>query len=190
MSTTEAEDRTREAAARDLLEVFEARGGAWYGGERVTQLEHGLQSAALAEAAGDPDELVLAALLHDIGHLLAAREDDDADDHHERCGAVALRRVFGLKVAEPVRLHVDAKRFLVATDASYKAQLSPESCRSLKLQGGAMSVEECAAFLAKEHAELALRLRRYDERAKVPGLATPSLEHYRPLALRWALDRS
>src|SRR5690349_900725 len=111
-----------------LLNLMATQGGRQYGGEAVSQREHALQAAHLAEQEGAPAPLIVAALLHDIGHMLH-REGDDAaargiDDHHEALGGKQLRRVFGPGVSEPVRLHVDAKRYLCASDAGYFATLS------------------------------------------------------------------
>ena len=166
------------------IELLRDRGHSEYGGEPVTQLEHALQSALLAEQESASPELIAAALLHDIGHLLHALPDDapgdGIDDVHEELGYRYLRQIFPDAVTEPVRLHVPAKRYLCGKDQSYLAQLSPPSVLSLKLQGGPMSAEEVAAF--REHPFLAdaLRLRRWDDEAKVVDLVTPPLEHFLP----------
>lgn len=175
-----------------LLTLLSAKGGAQYGEEAVTQLEHALQCAALAEAEGAPAASVAAALLHDIGHLLHRHGDSPAlrgiDDRHEALGGKALGRDFAAAVAEPVRLHVAAKRYLCAADPEYFARLSPASVRSLALQGGPMAAEEAARFPALPHAEAAIRVRQWDDAAKVRGRKTPPLEHYRAV-LEAALDR-
>jgi [1-hydroxy-2-(trimethylamino)ethyl]phosphonate dioxygenase len=167
-----------------IFERFQHHGGDQYGGERVTQLAHALQCAALAEAEGAAPSLVTAALLHDIGHLLHDLGERPAargiDDRHELVGRTWLSRWFGEPVTEPVRLHVNAKRYLTATDPGYFATLSPGSVRSLQLQGGPFSAELATGFIALPHAEDAVRLRRWDERAKVTGLAVPDLAHFRP----------
>jgi phosphonate degradation associated HDIG domain protein len=171
-----------------LAALFATRGGARYGGEAVSQLEHGLQAAALAERDGAGDELVAAALLHDVGHLLHPHGDDYAehgvDDRHEELGERYLRRHFAPGVAGPVRLHVPAKRFLCAAEPGYLATLSPASVRSLALQGGPMPPAETAAFTADPHAAAAIRLRRWDDAAKVPGLPTPPFAHFLPVLER------
>ncbi|HEV2299925.1 MAG TPA: HD domain-containing protein, partial [Stellaceae bacterium] len=155
-----------------LLTLLSAKGGAQYGEEAVTQLEHALQCAALAAAEGAPAASIAAALLHDIGHLLHRHGDSPAlrgiDDRHEALGGKALARDFAAAVAEPVRLHVAAKRYLCAADPEYFARLSPASVRSLALQGGPMPAEEAARFLALPHAEAAIRVRQWDDAAKVP----------------------
>jgi len=166
-----------------IFERFERHGGNEYGGERVHQLEHALQCAALAEAEGAEPTLVTAALLHDIGHLLHDLGDSPAargiDDRHELRGREWLGRWFGEAVTEPVRLHVNAKRYLTATDPGYFATLSASSVRSLELQGGAFSPELAAGFIGLPYAPEAVRLRRWDEAAKLPGKSTPDLAHFR-----------
>jgi phosphonate degradation associated HDIG domain protein len=169
-------------AVDEIRELFEGGGDRQYGGERVTQLAHALQCAAAAEAAGAPAPLIVAALLHDVGHLvheLGPRPAERGiDDRHEERGAEWLARRFGPDVTEPVRLHVGAKRYLCAVEPGYFQGLSPASVRSLALQGGPFDAEGAAAFIGGPHAEEAARLRRWDEAAKVAGLATPELAHF------------
>lgn len=177
-----------------LFAALERRGGEQYGGEAVTQLAHALQSAALAERAGAADALVIAALFHDIGHLVEADAevvpDADAlaqagiDTRHEDAGAELLGRRFGPAVAEPVRLHVAAKRYFCARDPGYLAGLSPASVRSLALQGGPFTPAEADAWIAGPFARDALRLRVWDDLAKDPDAVTPGLDHYRAIAAR------
>ncbi|MFC4277489.1 phosphonate degradation HD-domain oxygenase [Achromobacter aloeverae] len=153
-----------------------------YSGEPVTQLEHALQCAALAEAEGASDELICAALLHDVGHLLNKSSVNPAlpgtDDLHQYYGLPFLRSVFPDAVVEPIHLHVDAKRCLCAVDEGYFNKLTAGSVRSLKRQGGPLSEVEAAEFLRRPYAEDALRVRRWDDRAKVAHLDTPDLEHF------------
>ncbi len=169
-----------------LSTLYHSAGTSLYGGEAISQLEHGLQAAYAAEQDGAPVALIIAALLHDVGHLLTGQQDDDLangiDDRHEAIGASALHSLFGPAVYQPIALHVAAKRYLCATDAGYLAQLSPASRCSLALQGGPMQPEEVAQFRQRAYASEALALRRYDELAKVPQLATPPLSHYLALA--------
>jgi phosphonate degradation associated HDIG domain protein len=172
------------AGVDEIFALFEGASVRQYGGERVTQLSHALQCAAAAEREGAPAPLIVAALLHDVGHLVhdlgprpAAR---GIDDRHEEGGALWLRRLFGPEVSEPVRLHVAAKRYLCAVEPGYFGTLSPASVRSLELQGGRFDASDAAAFIAEPHAEEAVRLRRWDEAAKQPDLATPDLAHFRP----------
>jgi len=166
-----------------IFRCFDRHGADDYGGERVRQLDHALQCAALAEATGAEATLITAALLHDIGHLIHDLGDTPAvrgiDDRHELLGREWLARWFGEAVTEPVRLHVNAKRYLTATDPGYFATLSAGSVRSLKLQGGAFSPELAAGFIALPFAQDAVRLRGWDEGAKVPGKPTPDLAHFR-----------
>jgi phosphonate degradation associated HDIG domain protein len=166
-----------------LIELLLTKGTRQYGGERVSQCEHALQTACRAARENAPAALVAAALLHDVGHLLHEEGEQPAlrgiDDQHEAIGADYLLPVFGPAVAEPVRLHVPAKRYLCATDGGYFARLSPGSVRSLALQGGPFTSEEVAEFQALPFAEDAIRIRRWDEAAKVPRIPTRDLEHYR-----------
>ena len=175
----------------DIERLFAEHGHIEYSGEGVTQLEHALQTAQLAERAGAEDTLVTAALLHDLGHLLNLQGDTPSargsDDQHQYFAIPFLRPLFPPAVIEPIRLHVDAKRSLCATDAGYRGALSEDSKRSLALQGGAFSPEASAAFLARPYALEATRVRRWDDAAKVPGASTPALAHYLAVAARCAL---
>lgn len=168
--------------AAEILRMFQAKGDSMYGGEGVTQLEHGLQAAKLAEDEGAGEALIVAALLHDIGHLLHdlpdTAPDEGIDDVHEDLAAKWLAGRFPAEVLEPVRLHVESKRYLCATEPGYWEALSEPSKVSLELQGGRMSAEECEAFRRGDHFDAALRVRRWDDEAKVAGLETPPLEHY------------
>jgi phosphonate degradation associated HDIG domain protein len=167
---------------RELLEIFVGRATRRYGLSGVNQLQHALQCAALAEADGAPPATVLAALLHDVGHMIHALGENPADrgidDVHEQIGADWLASRFGLEVSEPVRLHVAAKRYLCTVESDYFGKLAADSVRSLKLQGGLMSADELESFRAHpQHAE-AVRVRRFDEMAKDPRAATPDFDHY------------
>jgi len=168
----------------EIAALLEHRADGRYGLHWVTQRQHALQAAWLAEKDGHDAALITAALLHDIGHLVHDLGDDPAeagvDDRHEELGQAWLARHFGPEVTEPVRLHVAAKRYLCAAEADYFARLSPDSVRSLALQGGPMSAEEAAAFRALPQAERAVVLRRYDEQAKVRDLETPPVAHFLP----------
>ncbi len=167
----------------EICDLFATKGHAAYIGEPVSQLEHALQSAYHAEKSGASDALIVAALLHDMGHLVHKLPEDCADhgidDRHEALGQAWLRRYFPAEVTEPVRLHVAAKRYLCATDADYLDQLSPASVQSLELQGGPFAKEEAAEFEANPHYQAAVELRRWDDLAKVPNMEVPALEHYR-----------
>jgi phosphonate degradation associated HDIG domain protein len=170
-----------------ILAVFESGGAAAYLGEPVTLREHMLQTASAAARDGAGDELVVAALLHDYGHLVHGGEVDSAehgvDTEHEEVGHRFLEAYFPPAVVEPIRLHVAAKRYLCAVDPGYLDELSPASRLSLGLQGGPMAPGEVVEFERLEHFEAACKLRRYDDVAKDPGAETPPLEYYRPLLL-------
>lgn len=173
----------------EIYRAFAARGGDFYG-ENVTQLEHALQCAFLAEQEGAGEALIAAALLHDYGHLFEGRgeaaERLGRDAHHELYGARALRRWFGKAVTAPIALHVAAKRYLCAAEPGYEAQLSPASILSLQLQGGRFTPAQCRSFELRPFAEDAIRLRRWDDHGKLVGRPAPDLEHYRPLLERVA----
>ncbi len=179
---------TARAASSEVLELFERRGAAAYLGEPVTVREHLLQCADLAERAGETPELVAACLLHDVGWLIGAEPgradrygaEQPGHDHAER-GADWIARLFPPAVSEPVRLHVPAKRYLVATEPGMLELLSDESRRTLALQGGPFDPGQAAAFVGMVHAGAAVRLRRFDDAAKVPGRPTPPPEHYAEL---------
>jgi len=168
----------------EIIHLFETRATRQYGREAVSQLEHALQCAQLAEQAGETDATVVAALLHDLGHLIATQKDESPDetqqrdDLHQYIAIPFLRGLLPDAVLEPIRLHVDAKRYLCGAEPTYWASLSPASKRSLELQGGAYSEAELGVFLAQPFAEEAVRLRRYDDFAKVPKALTPSLAHF------------
>ena len=171
--------------AGQIMEIFAAKGSAAYFGEPVSQLEHALQAAYHAEADGAADWLVVAALLHDIGHLLHDMPEHVADlgidARHEDVGHAWLAHYFGPEVTAPVRLHVAAKRYLCATDPVYRGLLSPASIHSLELQGGPFTEGDARAFEQQPFAREAVRLRRWDDLAKIPGLQVPALEHYRTM---------
>jgi phosphonate degradation associated HDIG domain protein len=167
-----------------IIGLFRERGDAAYIAEPVSQTEHALQAAWAAEKAGASPALIAAALLHDIGHLLHILPEDCAedgiDDEHEKLGARWLARFFGPAVVEPMRLHVEAKRYLCSTETGYLERLSEASVVSLRLQGGPFTPEQVRQFEANSFARAAVALRRWDEEAKVAGLATPDLHHFRP----------
>jgi phosphonate degradation associated HDIG domain protein len=179
---------------RTIADLLETRGRALYFGEAVTEAEHALQSAHLAEADGADDALVAAALLHDVGHLLHRHGEDVADrgidGRHEDIGHAWLMRWFGPAVAEPVQLHVAAKRYLSLTDPAYIGQLSAASRKSLDLQGGPFSAAEAAEFERSPFFRETVRLRYWDDAAKVPGLAVPPFEHYQPVLERMLAGRA
>jgi len=178
----------------DIERLYAVKGDRRYAGEPVTQLQHALQSAELAERDGAGDDLVLAAFLHDLGHLINDQGETPTlrgiDDRHEYVALPFLRDLFGAAVLQPIRLHVDAKRYLCArgdgriSGAEYWSGLSADSRRSLELQGGIFSVAEADAFIGQPHAADAVRLRLWDDTAKTTDALTPPADRYFALADR------
>ncbi len=173
----------------EVVSLFEQGGSQAYFGERVTQLQHALQCAHCATQAGADPELVAAALLHDVGHLLGGNLQADIGviDHDRSCVEWLRARGFSTRLIGLVSGHVAAKRYLVATQTAYRDRLSEASIRTLALQGGAMSAEEVAAFEAGPYFRDLLRLRAWDEAAKDPSRTVPGLDHYAS-AIRAALS--
>jgi len=173
-----------DAFVAELADLFTQLGSLRYG-EDVNQLEHALQTAHHAKVDDAPPELIAAALLHDVGHMMQKAGEDAADrgidTRHEHISAGYLARAFGPEVTEPIRLHVAAKRYRVAIDPAYHQRLSTASLQSLALQGGPMSEAEVEAFLADPAAEAALRLRGYDEAGKAPEAEVAGFETYHDL---------
>jgi gamma-butyrobetaine dioxygenase len=171
-------------AIETIAELFASEGGREYVGEPVSLASHMLQAGRLAEAARAADALVAAALLHDVGHLVAARSERE-DARHEHSGSQWLAQLgFPQEVTRPIRLHVAAKRYLCAVEPAYFEGLSSASRRSLQLQGGPMSLEEAAQFSKEEHAAAAVSVRRWDDAAKDPSAATPRFDEFRPVLER------
>ena len=168
----------------DIVELLATRATQQYGREAVSQREHALQCAHLAEKAGEEDATVVAALLHDLGHLLVnvAESPPEAaqqrDDLHQHIAIPFLRGLLPDAVIEPIRMHVDAKRYLCAVVPTYWESLSPASKRSLELQGGPYTIAQCEAFMSQPFADVAVRLRRYDDLAKNSQVVTPKLAHF------------
>jgi len=165
-----------------ITDLFDQQGAVQYGSEAVTQQQHAQQCAHLAEQAGAGPELVAAALLHDLGHLLAPGGSATVrplDDVHQYVAVPFLRGLFPDAVIEPVRMHVDAKRYLCRADTLYEAGLSPASRRSLALQGGPFSEEQAVRFLAQPFATDAIALRRWDDLAKDVDAMPPGWAHYK-----------
>lgn len=169
----------------EVFDLFERRGREAYFGESVSILEHSLQAAWFAQKADAEPHLVVAALLHDIGHLLHGLPEDiaqhDIDGRHEIVGEAWLHSRFGPVISEPVRLHVDAKRYLCSVEPKYLAELSPSSLQSLKLQGGPFSPGEARKFEQNPHFRDAVSLRRWDDAAKIKDLTVPPLSTYREI---------
>jgi len=164
--------------ARLLLDLFAQKGDLAYEGEGISQIAHAWQCGQLALQAQASPALQLASWLHDVGHLMTDLQGTPTlqgiDDRHETIAAHLIASVWGDAVAEPVRLHVEAKRYLVAAHPEYLAQLSEDSRRSLALQGGPMTVEECLQFLANPYALDAQRLRSWDDTGKREAWFAPS----------------
>ena len=175
----------------DIELLFARHGASQYSGEPVTQLEHALQTAHLAEQSDADDCLVTACLLHDLGHLLNDQGDTPSlrgiDDTHQYFVLPFLRGLFPDTVLDPIRLHVDAKRYLCQANAGYFGRLSIDSKRSLALQGGVFTDEQATAFMAQRGARDAVMLRQWDDLAKQAELPTPSLAHFLARAARCEL---
>lgn len=186
----------KQTIVAELFDLYQTRGHADYIGEPVSQLEHMWQAAALAEAAGADNEVVLAAFFHDLGHLCAVDADLPSMDgfgaiNHEKLGADYLRtRGFSARVARLVESHVQAKRYLTYKYPSYRQQLSEASQATLVFQGGVMSAAEAAAFEQDPDWDQLLQLRQWDEQAKAANQPVGSLDHLRDLALRHLLRQA
>ena len=166
-----------------LLNLLQTKGSnIQYGNEDVTQLEHALQCAELVEKNNMSKEIITAALLHDIGHLLYEKKDPihkGINGYHENLGADYLSSYFGEKVTIPIRAHVDSKRYLAVSEKGYYDLLSEASKESLTVQGGPFTKEEAEEFIIKPHMKEAVELRRFDDQAKILNKSTPNLEHFR-----------
>jgi [1-hydroxy-2-(trimethylamino)ethyl]phosphonate dioxygenase len=176
---------TTQSIVAFIGDIFERRGADSYLGEQVTMSEHMLQAATLADGVGAGDELIAAALLHDIGDYTHEfpenAQDAGIDTHHDAAGAAVLAPFFPRLVADCVRHHVEAKRYLCATDPTYFGRLSPASVHTLKLQGGPMTPAEVAASRKHPNLDPIIQVRLWDEAAKVPGKPTPPFSHYAPM---------
>ncbi len=182
---THPDQVTSETVVDFIVTLFRDMGEQEYLGECISQGEHAIQCAIMADQLEGKDSLTAAALLHDIGHFLHACAPDCAaagiDSRHENFGADFLARYFGPAVSEPVRMHVDAKRYLCTVEPDYYDRLSEASILSLKLQGGPMQGAELDRFAASPYLADTITLRRCDEGAKVQNLKLPDIETYRPL---------
>lgn len=168
--------------------IFDRRGGEEYLGEPVTMAEHMLQGAHFAEKAGEPEVIIVAALLHDIGHFTSEfgtfSMADTKDRHHEDAGADVLERFFPTLVTDCVRFHVAAKRYLCATKPSYYNRLSEASVHSLNLQGGPMDAREVVAFEENPNLKEIVKMRYYDDAGKRDDLETQPYAYYAPMVQR------
>jgi phosphonate degradation associated HDIG domain protein len=176
-----------------IVGLYQAKGNREYEGEGVSQLEHALQSAHRAEQDGAAPELICAALLHDIGHLINDRGETPTlrgeDDLHQYMALPFLRPAFPEAVLGAIRLHVDAKRYLCAIRPGYREALSEDSKRSLELQGGVFAPAQAERFIRQPFAADAVKVRLWDDAAKVPGVPTPSLAHFEAI-LRMVVRRA
>lgn len=181
-------DLTRDTIVGYIGDIFARRGAESYLGEAVTMSQHMLQCARLAEEEDAGDDLIAAALLHDIGHYTSEFPDDalarNIDNHHDAAGAAVLAPFFPAVVVDAVREHVAAKRYLCATDPEYHARLSPASVHTLDLQGGPMSAQEVTEFRRHPGLDAIVRVRIWDDAAKDPDAPTPPFSHYAPLLQR------
>ena len=171
-----------ETFRQTVSELFSEHGGDLYGGEAINQKTHGLQCAQLAQDEGAPPYLIISALLHDIGHFLhdefEAAQARGEDRFHENLGADYLARWFGPEVTEPIRLHVDSKRYLCATRPDYYDRLSAASQHTLRIQGGAMNDEEVADFENNASYKDAIKVRLWDDGGKDPVMKTADLDYF------------
>jgi len=183
-----SEHLTRQTIVPFLADIFARRGGEAYLGEPVTMAQHMLQGAHFAEHRGEDEAIIVAALLHDIGHFTSEfgtfSMEDTEDRHHEDAGAAVLEPFLPTVVTDCVRHHVAAKRYLCATDPDYRRRLSRASIHSLNLQGGPMTADEVAAFERQPNFDAILKVRRLDDEGKVAGLPTPPFAHFAPLVQR------
>jgi phosphonate degradation associated HDIG domain protein len=167
-----------------ILEMYRDYGGEEYAGEKLSQLEHMVQAAQLAEKQGCDDEVILAAFLHDIGHLCQDKLETNEMGgfgivDHETIGAQYLKELgFSEKIVKLVGSHVNAKRYLTCKDPDYYASLSEASKKTLVYQGGKMSSEEAEAFERSPLFDLIIQMRKWDEQAKIENQPIPDLRHY------------
>ncbi|WP_321852356.1 HD domain-containing protein [Burkholderia diffusa] len=175
-------ENTMASILDELATLYTDAAQGRYGLTAVRQQEHALQAGMLAETNDDPAALIAASFLHDAGHMIHNLGEDCAakgiDDTHEQRGARWLSQYFGPDVTEPIRLHVAAKRYLCTVEPEYNKCLAPDSVRSLQLQGGLMTDDEISAFIREPYAQDAIRVRRYDDLAKTPGVVTPPVDHF------------
>jgi phosphonate degradation associated HDIG domain protein len=189
--------KTADQSADEIIRLYTDYGSADYIGEPVSQLEHAVQSASLARESNADDETVLAAFLHDIGHLLPIAGYNQSDsmsglgaaDHESAGSAFLLERGFSRRLAELVGAHVEAKRFLTYKYPEYLERLSEASRQTLGMQGGAMNAAEARAFEQNPLCELKIQLRRWDEQAKLPGLPVEGWQQIRELIIKHLLGQ-
>jgi len=174
------------SATEHVIRLFEQRGQGRYGSEQVSQLQHALQCAVFAKRQGAGSAMIAAALLHDLGHIIDHQpmpesDNQNLDDAHEQRAYQWIKSNFGKSVADPVRLHVAAKRYLCTVEPEYLAKLSPASLKSFHDQGGLMSQSQIDDFRDEPFAFEAVELRRWDDLAKDPTMQTPTIDDFAPL---------
>lgn len=180
---------------KEVFSLYELHGDEDYIGEPVSQLEHMSQAAALAQVEGYDDEVVLAAFFHDIGHLCAAGDEAESMDgfgnvDHEQLGADYLTsRGFSQRIADLVKSHVIAKRYLTYKYPEYYEKLSPASRATLEFQGGRMSREEAEAFEANPNADLIIKMREWDDLAKETDVPVENIDWLKQIALKHLASR-
>ncbi len=174
---------TADEIVEQILDAFANRGHLDYG-ENISMEEHMLQTAFLADENDEEDNVVVAALLHDFGHLICNMPnntfEEGSDNYHEELGAKALQDWFEDDIVDAVRLHVDAKRYLCAANPKYKEKLSKASITTMAIQGGPMNKREMLAFRRKKGHRIAIRIRAYDDLGKMPEMRRPGLNYYIP----------
>ena len=181
--------RNIEYVIDEVFNLYEQQGAEEYAGERVSQLEHMCQAGQLAMKEGYDDEVVLAAFLHDLGHLLPIHDENESMDgygmmDHEKVGAEYLRSIgFSERVCKQIASHVDAKRYLTWKYPEYYKYLSEASKKTLVFQGGRMSDEEAKQFEADALFDLYIKMRKWDEAAKVDNLPIPNIDIFRQKAM-------
>lgn len=182
---------TRENILDMIEAIFTLHGADSYLGEEVTMAQHMLQAAWLGEQQGETEAVILAALLHDVGHYANKLPPEvlmsGTDNRHQESAASWLADFFPAGIVEPIRLHVAAKRYLVTVNPDYRAQLSKASINSLSLQGGDMSAAEVAVMETNPYLDMAIRLRRLDDQGKDPELVTPDFSYFKPRLARWLM---
>lgn len=188
MSKPDSNTLSPDTIVEFLGDIFERRGGEEYLGEPVTMAEHMLQGAHFAEQAGEPEIIIVSALLHDIGHFTSEfgtfSMDDTKDKYHEEAGAEVLEHFFPTLVTDCVRYHVAAKRYLCTAKPEYFKRLSEASVHSLNLQGGPMNTEEVAEFEKNPNVKEIVKVRYYDDAGKRDDLETKPFSHYAPMVQR------
>jgi phosphonate degradation associated HDIG domain protein len=179
-----------EQATNEIMSFYEHHGGEEYAGEKVTQLEHMIQAAQLAEEQGYDEEIVLAAFLHDIGHICITWSGDNQMnefgiiDHEEKGAEYLKEKGFSKKIVRLVQSHVEAKRYLTFKYPEYYEQLSEASKKTLEYQGGKMYEEEANAFEQYPLFNLIIKMRKWDEQAKIEHKPLPALARYKNMILR------